>query len=90
MEFDMSGISFAMGGDDGSSYRVRSVLPGSPAADAGVAVGDVAAAIDGRAMADVPLSELRQILRVPDVEHTMTIVRDGAARTITFRTRRII
>ncbi len=90
LEFDMSGISFSAFGDDMTSYRVRSVLPGSPAASAGVMIGDVMTAIDGRSTTDVPLSELRQMLRIADVTYTMTLARDGETRTITFRTRRII
>jgi predicted aspartyl protease len=90
LEFDMSGMSLAAADGKLSSYRVRSVLAGSPAAEAGVLAGDVVTATNGRPTADLPLSELRRLLRVPDVVHTMTLLRDGAARTVTFRTRRII
>lgn len=89
-EFDMSGISFSATGDANASYRVRSVLPGSPAAEAGVATGDLVTGIDGRPAAEVPLSELRRLLRVADAEHAVTIARDGTVRTVTFRTRRLI
>ena len=47
MEFDMSGMSLAAVASDPSTYRVRTLIEQSPAADAGVAVGDLLMAIDG-------------------------------------------
>lgn len=88
LEFDMSGMSLAA--TDEEAYRVRSVLPNSPAADAGVKTGDLVTAIDGRPAADVTLPDVRRMLRVPSVTYLMTLTRDGSVRMITLRTRRMI
>ncbi|HET9394233.1 MAG TPA: aspartyl protease family protein [Candidatus Rubrimentiphilum sp.] len=44
---------------------VQSVLPNSPAADAGFAAGDSITAIDGVAVASIPSSRLRELTRQP-------------------------
>ena len=89
MEFDMSGMSLAALPPDWRSYRVRAVIPASPAADAGLKADDVVVAVDGRPAADYRLTELRRLLRVPG-DRVVTVTRAGSRLTVTVRGRRLI
>jgi len=68
-------------GTDGA--RVVEVVPGSPADDAGLEVGDVITAVDGSTVADG--SELVAAIQVHDPGDTVTITygRDGSSSTAT-------
>jgi C-terminal processing protease CtpA/Prc len=90
IEFDMSGTSLAATSLKSPSYRVRSIIEGSPAAEAGITPNDVITHVNGAASADTTLNEVRRMLRVPDATYTLTVTRDGASRTVTLRTRRMI
>jgi hypothetical protein len=79
-EFDLSGL-FLMGGD---GIEVFSVVPESPAAEAGIRAGD-------RVLTDQPLDELRKSLRTePGAEHTLELEREGSRFTASFRLKRLI
>jgi predicted aspartyl protease len=90
IEFDMSGMSLAATSLKSPSYRVRSIIEGSPAAEAGIAPNDVITHVNGAVSADTTLNEFRRMLRVPDAAYTLTVTRDGASRSVTLRTRRMI
>jgi predicted aspartyl protease len=89
-EFDMSGISLVAQGSSYREYRVRAVVPDSPASDVGILAGDLLTAIDGRPAASVTLAELRQLLRTPDRSCELEFQRKGAPRHVTLRTRRLV
>ena len=79
-EFDLSGL-YLIGGDGIEVFRV---LPGSPAAEAGVREGD-------RVVTDLPLDDLRRALRAqPGTPHTLQLERDGRRLTATFRLGRMV
>lgn len=86
----MSGMSLAAATTEPRAYRVRTIIDGSPAADAGIAVNDLLTAIDGRPASDVPLAEIRQLFREPGTTSVLTLTRDGTSRQVTIRTRRLI
>jgi hypothetical protein len=95
-EFDMSGLSLVAQGDGYREYRVRSVIPASPGADAGVMAGDVIATINGRPAAELTLNEVRELFRRDGQECALELRRPGAnvakvanVRT-TLRTRRLL
>ena len=69
--------------EDGSGAQIRSVEPGSAAADAGLQDGDIVTAV-----ADRPVRDLDGLLAAirdhqPGDEVTLTILRDGAEESIT-------
>lgn len=69
------GIRFT-GGDDG--LRVFGVLPGSGAADAGIAPGDKLIAVDGVAVVSLGVeAAMARILGPVNTTVTLTLVRDG-------------
>ena len=89
-EFDMSGMSLAVDASDGSVFRVRTTIPGTPAAEAGIAAGDLVTAIDGRPVKDLTLDEMRRLLRKPDERYLLTIRRGEAVTQKALTTRRLI
>ena len=87
-EADMSGATYIA--HDPGELLVDYVLPGSAAAEAGLERGDVITAVDDRGVDSRSLLELRFRLRREDESVTLSVVRAGVPRTVTFRTRRII
>ena len=89
-EFDMSGISLAAQGDSYREYRVRSVIPASPGADAGVMTGDVIATINGRPAEELTLNDVRDLFRRDGQEYALELRRGSANVAATLRTRRLL
>jgi hypothetical protein len=87
--FDRSGlwINAADGG-----YKVTFVAPGSPAADAGLAEGDVITAIDGKLAQPQGLSDARIALRAlpAGAKVALAVTRKGAKRDVTLTLRDLI
>jgi predicted aspartyl protease len=84
---DRSGIMLERGKD--GSYRIYSVIPGSPAEEAGLAKGDVILSVDGREASSFEnLEELRELFR--DREEpvkTIEIERSGRKMHVSVRLR---
>jgi hypothetical protein len=80
--FDRSGLWINAHGD---GYEVMDVAPGSAAASAGVALGDLIIAVDGHPVTDSGLSDTREALRTapPGTRVGLTIRRGGQTRTVT-------
>jgi hypothetical protein len=89
-EFDMSGMSLAAQGATLHEYRVRSVIPGSPAAKAGVAPGDLLASVDGRPSQQMTLTEIRRRFRELDRPFALELTRGAKRVHINLKTRRLI
>jgi hypothetical protein len=86
---DMSGLQLST---DSAFARIKVafVTPGTPAADAGLQVGDVIVAVDGRRVQKLELERVRRLFRLPESSHALTIRRDGAERVVQLRTRRLV
>jgi hypothetical protein len=84
-EADASGLSLVAPEGGGRGLTVFGVVPGSPAAAAGIAEGDTLATIDGRAVSAASLARVRALLRVPGRTHSLGVLRDGSARTVRIR-----
>jgi predicted aspartyl protease len=89
MEFDMSGMSLAALSNS-SMYRVRTLIEQSPAADAGVAVGDLLIAIDGTLVRELTLNDIRQRFKVPGKRFALTLKRGDNMIELAITTRRLI
>jgi predicted aspartyl protease len=90
MEFDMSGMSLAAVPADPSVYRVRALIEGSPATDAGVSVGDLLTGIDGTPVRAMTLDDIRRRFKVPGRRFALTLKRDAGVTELSLTTRRLI
>lgn len=88
-ETDMSGLQIAT---DSAFTRVKVIYstPRTPAAEAGLQVGDIIAAVDGRPVRSLELERVRRLFRLADSSYSLTIRRDGAERVVQLRTRRLV
>lgn len=88
MNYDRSGMWVNAGR---SGFVVKSVMPGGPAAEAGLEVGDLITAVNGKPAASVALSDLRRMLsdEAPGTHVTLTVGTGGKAHTVTLVLRRV-
>ncbi|HEV8398427.1 MAG TPA: PDZ domain-containing protein [Gemmatimonadales bacterium] len=85
--YDMSGIAFTTTGPSLTGLRVIAVAPTSPAAEAGIVIGDEILAVDGRSASDLTLWEVRQALMVAGAKRELLVRRgaDSIAVTLVLR-----
>jgi predicted aspartyl protease len=76
-EADKSGLRLVARGADLRTFEVAGVLPGSSAAEAGIAVGDVIETIDGAPASKLTLQQLRERFRVADAKRWQLGIRRG-------------
>jgi hypothetical protein len=90
-EYDMSGLTVALGATDKRTIVVSAVLPQSPAADQGLTPGDEIVSVEGRPSDQIDLDTLRGMFRKAGVRYRL-VVRRGASppMAITLSTRRLI
>jgi C-terminal processing protease CtpA/Prc len=69
---------------------VYQVIADSPAAEAGVRVGDVLTAIDGVPAARFTLDEINQMLKVPGREYKLSFKRGAGTLSMKIKMRRLI
>jgi len=72
---DMSGADIIAEGPGFNTFRIRGVVPKSPAAEAGLLEGDLITAIDGRPATEFTLDKINMMLKQDGSEHTITIKR---------------
>lgn len=87
--FDRAGMWINLA--DGA-YEVKDVVPGSPAADAGLKVGDLILTLDGKAAGDLSLSDARKLLRepAPGTPVRLSVKSGGASREVTLVLRDLV
>ena len=87
-EHNMSGLSTRRGQGD---YReVTAILPGSPAEEAGLKVGDQITAINGRPATDYDYFELEPLLEREGTTLIVTVARGDASVELPIRLRRLL
>ena len=84
LDFDKSGTFLVADVDDRSVCRVIDVIPGSPADEAGLAVGDIIREIDGKPADSISLEQVRRLFR-RDAGTTYSIVYERTGRSIVTR-----
>jgi len=87
-EYDMSGIRFVAEGERFDRFRVFFIFPGSPAAEAGLAEGDVVTAVDGRSTREFNRESLGAYLRRDGVSVRFMILRGDRTEEIALNLRR--
>lgn len=90
LDEDMSGLSVIAQGSNLRTFEVVRVQSGTPAADAGIQPGDVIAAVDDEAAADLTLSAVRDLFRQIGHEYKLLIDRKGQSLTVSIKMRRVI
>ena len=88
-DYDMSGMVLAFADTAFKHLVVKSVLPSTPATEAGIAQDDEIQSIDGRPIATMALNDLRLMLMHPGV-HKLGILRRGKRMEIELTARRLI
>lgn len=89
-EEDMSGISIIASGPGSKEFEVTDVRGGTPGSDAGIQKGDVIAAVDDEAAADLSLAAIRGVFRQVSHKSRLLIERNGKTITLTIQTRRLL
>ena len=89
-EFDMSGLGLTSEGPTFTVLKVARVLPGTPAAEAGLRQGDEIVSVGGRPAAEFKLLALREMLRQPDRRYDLQVRRGAETVSVELRTRRLI
>jgi S1-C subfamily serine protease len=89
-DYDMSGVRLSARGPGLRQVMVDYVVPRSPGAEAGIAVGDELLRIDGRPVADARLSDVREALRVEGAVRQLLLRRDADTIQIAVRLRRLL
>lgn len=89
-EFDTSGLGLVSEGPAFSVFKVARVLPGTPAAEAGLRPGDELVSIGGHPVTNYRLASLRELLRQPDRRYELQIRRGAETVSAELRTRRLI
>ena len=85
----MSGMAVRAEGPHYRIFRVKEVLEGSPATEAGIEEGDVIASIDGTGADNLTLTTTAEMLEKP-APHLLTILRGEKTLTVTLTPRRLV
>src|SRR5262249_22449699 len=88
--YDASGAALAAQGPDLSTFEVRRIAPGSPAAEAQLAVGDVLLAGRGQPRKGITLPGVRKLFQQDGKEYLLSVLRDGAIEKIRLKCRRML
>ncbi len=91
LDFDKSGTFLVSDVDDRSVYRVVDVIDGSPADDAGLAIGDIIRGIDGSNASEISLEQVRRLFRGDaGTQLKIEYERDGRLDTATLVLKKVI
>ncbi|MGH8162479.1 MAG: aspartyl protease family protein, partial [Gammaproteobacteria bacterium] len=89
MNYDRSGMAFKQ---TRQGFPVVGVMKGGPAAQAGIKIGDIITAVDGKPASEMTRLAFRAMLRneTPGTKVKLTIGKDSAAHVVTITLRRLI
>jgi len=89
-EEDKSGLGVIAKGPGLKTFEIVQVLPGSPAAEAGIQKGDLIAGIGDDAAADLTLTSVRSLFRQVGHKYKLLLERGGKNFEVTIQMRRLI
>lgn len=89
-DFDMSGMRLAARGPGLNQIVVDYVVPRSPSAEAGIAVGDTLLLLDGRPVADEDLNDVRTALRSEGAVRQLVLRREADTIRVAVKLRRLL
>jgi PDZ domain len=89
-EEDKSGIAVVAKGPGLKTFEVVHVVPGTPAARAGVKQGDIIAGIDDEAAADITLASVRDLFRQVGHTYKLVLQRGDQTKTVTIQMERLL
>jgi hypothetical protein len=84
-----SGFTFETRPDDYHFFTVTGILEASPAAEAGLRVGDVLTAVDAQPASDLTLTSIVELFQQP-VRRSLTLTRQGASVTVALTPRLLV
>jgi hypothetical protein len=84
---DSSGLLLVVTPPDFHHFEVDGVADHSPASEAGLRHGDIVVSIDRKPAAALTLSQIREMLQVPDREHLLSVERGQEKLKVRLRTR---
>lgn len=87
-EWNMSGMQLGPG--DGAAPRIESIIAGSPAERAGLAVGDVVTHVNGRAVSNEDIIELREQMKQEGEVLMIAARRGGKPIEVKLKLRRLV
>jgi hypothetical protein len=87
-EADMTGMVLNLQGEE--SRRVEAILAGSPAEEAGIEIGDVLVAVDGRTIDELGFDGLERMFKRDGAEVRVTLERGGTRIEKTLKLRRLV
>lgn len=87
---DASGLRLVTAPPDFHRFKVQGIADRSPAAEVDIKPGDTLIAIDGKRGADLTLSQIREMLQMPDRQYTLSIEREQRGLTVRLKTRRLL
>ncbi len=90
LDWDRSGMVVMTADASFKTFQVLGVAPGTPAAEAGLAPGDVIASIDGRPAGETTLPQFRKMLKNDGATVTLGIVRGEESKTVVLKLRKLI
>lgn len=89
-EEDKSGIAVIASGPGLKTFEIVHVVPGSPAAAAGIHAGDVIAGINDEAAADMTLGSVRDMFRQVGHTYKILIQRGDQTKQVSIQMRRLL
>jgi len=89
-EYDQSGLRLQADGSGFHRFVVKRIVPQSPAAEAGIKVGDIIESIDGRPAQELTLTMVRDMFRTPSAQCTLELLRGKSQVRLTMRSRSLL
>jgi hypothetical protein len=87
---DASGLRLVTVPPDFHRFKVEGIADHSPGAEADIKLGDILTAIDGKRAANLTLSQIREMLELPDRVYSLSIEREKLRLTVHLKTRQML